>query len=116
MAVGTSLMGLAMEDEDEVSKELRAYVDQLHPFQGARSTNRLHRDRDESDDAERTLIAAGIRFAGLRHRGDQDPLDCDAMIEGVRCGTEITELAHEQALRTSIKTVRAKEGFVHYHE
>ncbi|WP_457092783.1 hypothetical protein [Microvirga sp. P5_D2] len=105
-----------MEDEDEVSKELRAYVDQPRLFQGTRSTKRLYRDRDELDDAERTLMAAGIRFTGLRHRGDEDPPDCEAMIEGVRCGIEVTELAHEPALRASIKAVKAKEGFVRYHE
>ncbi len=116
MAFGTSLERLAMEDEDEISKELRAYVDQLRPFQGARSTKRPHRDRDELDDAERTLAAAGIQFTSLRHRGNQDPPDCEAMIEGVRCGIEVTELAHERALRASIKSVRAMEGFLRYHE
>lgn len=116
MAVGATLEGLTMEDEDEASKELRAYVDQLRPFQGARSTKRLHRDRDELDDAERTLMAAGIQVTGLRHRGNQDPPDCEAMIEGIRCGIEVTELAHERALRASIKAIRAKEGFVRYHE
>ena len=105
-----------MEDGDEVSKELRAYVDQLRPFQGTRSTKRLHRDRDELDDAERTLKAAGIRFTGLRHRGHQNPPHCEAMIEGVRCGIEVTELAHERALRASIKAAKAKEGFIRYHE
>jgi hypothetical protein len=105
-----------MEDGDEVSKELRTYVDQLRPFQGTRSTKRRHRDRDELDDAERTLTSAGIQFTGLRHRGNQDPPDCEAMIEGVRCGIEVTELAHERALRASIKAIRAKQGFVRYHD
>jgi hypothetical protein len=116
MAAETSLEGLAMEDENEVSTELHAYVDQLRPFQGTRSTKRLHRDRDELDDAERTLTTAGLRFTGLRHRGHQDPPDCEAMIEGVRCGIEVTELAHEWALRASIKAIRANQGSVRYHE
>ncbi|WP_147022636.1 hypothetical protein [Microvirga aerophila] len=105
-----------MEDENEVSQELLVYVDQLRPFQGARSTKRPYRDRDELDDAERTLEAAGIQFTGLQYRGNQDPPDCEAIIEGVRCGIEVTELAHERALRASIKATRAKEGFVRYHE
>jgi hypothetical protein len=103
-----------MEDEEDVSKELHAYVDRLRLFQGARSTKRLDRDRDGLDDAERTRTAAGIQFTSLRHPGNQDPPDCEAMIAGVRCGIEVPEPAHERALRTSIKAVRAKLGFVRH--
>lgn len=105
-----------MDGEDETAKELRTYVDQLRPFQGTRSTKRIHRDRDELDDVERTLTAAGIQFIDLRHRGNQDPPDCEAVIRGVRCGIEVTELVHERALRASIKSIKTKKGFVHHHE
>ena len=102
-------------DEDE-AKALREYVDQLRRFQGVRSTKKLHRNRDEYDDVERTLTAAKIPFANLKHRGDQDPPDCEAMIEGVRTGIEVTELLHQRSFEKSIKAAKTRKGFLQYHD
>jgi hypothetical protein len=32
-----------------------------------------------------------------------DPPDCEALVDGQRCGIEVTELVHERALRLSAK-------------
>ncbi|HEV2559794.1 MAG TPA: hypothetical protein VGU45_14310 [Microvirga sp.] len=54
------------------------------------------------------LMGAGIEVSELRSRTD-DPPDCEAMIDGRRCGIEVTELLHRPALERSIRAVRARE-------
>jgi hypothetical protein len=48
------------------------------------------------------LTAAGLNIVGLVPRTD-DPPDCEALIEGERCGIEVTELVHQRALELSIR-------------
>ena len=55
------------------------------------------------------LTAAGLKVNGLTNR-TQDPPDCEAVIDGQRCGIEVTELVHEKALRRSI----SKGEIVHF--
>jgi hypothetical protein len=40
----------------------------------------------------------------------QDPPDCEAVIDGVVCGIEVTELVHEKALRRSLKAKAARDA------
>jgi hypothetical protein len=102
--------------DEEEAKIVREYVDQLRLFQGARSTKKLHKNRDEYDDVERTLTAAKISFADLKHRGDQDPPDCEVLIGGIRTGIEVTELLHQRSLEKSIKAIKTGKGFLRYHD
>lgn len=104
-------------NDDDVLKAFGDYVDQLRPFQGARSTKREHRNRDELEDAERVLTESGFSFSALKHRGENnDPPDCEVVIDGILCGVEVTEFAHAKKLQKSIKAIRSGNGFVSHHE
>jgi hypothetical protein len=49
------------------------------------------------------LVAAGCKVEELTSRTD-DPPDCEALIDGQRCGIEATELVHEKALALTLRT------------
>ncbi len=53
--------------------------------------------------AHDVLAQAGIMVEGLRSRGDQDPPDCEAIVDGLWAGIEITELTHRETLERSLK-------------
>ena len=57
----------------------------------------------EAGIARTVLESAGRQFEQLRSRGREDPPDCEAIIEGLRYGIEVTELADETTLKASIK-------------
>jgi hypothetical protein len=104
-------------DDDDFNAALIEVIEQLRPFQGARSTKREYRDLDELDDAKRVLEAAGIAFSSLRHNDPQhDPPDCETIIEGQLCGIEVTEFAHQRKLARSIKALKSGSGRVEHHE
>jgi hypothetical protein len=86
--------------EDEISRALHF---------GTRGGGRDYwhwKDRPESElsAAETVLESAGLKVAQLtsRPRGD-DPPDCEGFIDGKKCGIEVTELVHQEALRASIR-------------
>jgi hypothetical protein len=92
---------------DDQRKELRKLVAQLRPVQGVRSTTREYRNLDEQNDARTVLEAAGLQFTNLRHRGEgRDPPDCEAEINGVRCGIELTEFVHRRRWRSPSRPTR----------
>ncbi len=102
---------------DDQRKELRKLIAQLRPVQGARSTKREYRNLDEQNDARTVLEAAGLQFTNLRHRGEgRDPPDCEAEIDSVRCGIELTEFIHRRTLEKSIKAHKADSRHRYYHE
>jgi hypothetical protein len=50
------------------------------------------------------FAAIGLTFEELRSRHPHDdPPDCEAIVGGLRSGIEVTELAHEPTLRSTIK-------------
>ena len=54
--------------------------------------------------AEDVLAAVGLNVVDLRSRPEgQDPPDCEAMIDGKRCGIEVTELVDQKTLERSLK-------------
>lgn len=58
---------------------------------------------------QEVLTAAGIRFTDLRSRPEhQDPPDCEAVIDGQRCGIEVTQLIHEGTYKRRIKAIKAR--------
>ena len=52
--------------------------------------------------AKDVLTAAGLNIEGITSRAD-DPPDCEALVDGERCGIEVTELVHQKALELSIR-------------
>ena len=81
-----------MNEED--FEKIQAYRKQLRRFQGTRLTTKHHKDLDGLEDVQTALTAAGIQFTKLKHSGNQDPPGCEAIIDGIRCGIEVTELVH----------------------
>jgi hypothetical protein len=53
------------------------------------------------------LEAAKVQVTDLRSL-DQDPPDCEAMLDGQLSGIEVTELVHRPTLERSIKAVRQR--------
>jgi hypothetical protein len=56
----------------------------------------------EAGIAREVLAAAGVDVQQLRSRGD-DPPDCEAIIEGLSWGIEVTELSDQQTLESTIR-------------
>jgi hypothetical protein len=64
----------------------------------------------ERVNAQLILEQAGMRVEGLVSR-EQDPPDCEGMLDGKWSAVEITELTYEPVLKRSIKAVRqSKKG------
>jgi hypothetical protein len=57
--------------------------------------------------ARNILEEAGVQIDGLRSL-DQDPPDCEALLDGEFSGIEVTELVHRTTLERSIKAVRQR--------
>jgi hypothetical protein len=58
----------------------------------------------EAGAAKTVLTTAGHHIVDLRAREPgQDPPDCEAIIDGLRCGIEVSELLDQAALEKSIK-------------
>jgi hypothetical protein len=56
----------------------------------------------EVDAARAVLEGSGCNVGQLESRND-DPPDCEAIVDGKRSGIEITELVHERSLKSTIK-------------
>ena len=50
------------------------------------------------------LITAGLKIEGDVTNRTDDPPDCEAVIDGERCGIEATELVHQKALEQTKRT------------
>ncbi len=65
----------------------------------------------ERDAAYTVLSEAGFDISDLRSRTDgEDPPDCEAIVNGLRCGIEVTELLHKPTLEQSIQAKRARKA------
>lgn len=67
-----------------------------------------HKPTGESGAASEILRGAGINAEGLVSRGDQDPPDCEARVDGCLTGVEVTELVHRQTLERSLKALKLR--------
>jgi hypothetical protein len=76
-------------------------------FENKRGANEFWYWKDklvmETGVARTVLKNAGRQFQQLRSRGREDPPDCEAIIEGLRYGIEVTELVDEATLKAAIK-------------
>lgn len=66
------------------------------------------RHEEECGNARDVLTEAGIQSRNLRSR-DEDPPDCEAIIDGCLCGIELTHLIHESTRARSIRALREKD-------
>jgi len=63
----------------------------------------------EHGTASEVLQKAGLKVIGLGSRPEnQDPPDCEGMLDGQWSGVEVTELVHRETLARSIKSVRQR--------
>src|SRR4051794_1479566 len=89
-------------DDDEPTEAIRANIREWQTFW-------YWRDKPvgERGAAREVLTAAGFDLRDLRSCAS-DPPDCEATIDGRRCGIEMTELVHRPTLERSIKAVRQR--------
>lgn len=80
-----------MDEDDEILAAFGQYVDQLRPVQGLRSRQPEFRQIEERGAARDILTSAGFTLEGLRSPA-KDPPDCEAYVDGVWSGIEVTEL------------------------
>ncbi|TXN54058.1 hypothetical protein [Methylobacterium sp. WL2] len=80
-----------MDEDDEFLAAFGQYVDQLRPVQGLRSRQPEYRQIEERGAARDILTSAGFALEGLRSPA-KDPPDCEAYVDGVWSGIEVTEL------------------------
>jgi hypothetical protein len=62
----------------------------------------------EAGAARQILAAAGIECRDLISRGNEDPPDCEATIDGCPTGIEVTELVHQPTLERSLKALKQR--------
>lgn len=89
----------------EEKNELRVALDAMN----ARNSGRdfwYSKDKPvmEWGAVQQILVAAGLKVEGGIVSRTDDPPDCEAVIEGVRCGIEATELVHQEALAQTKRT------------
>jgi hypothetical protein len=85
-----------MEEKDELRKALE--------LKNARSSGRdfwHFKDKGvmEWGAVREILLTAGLKIEGDVTKRTDDPPDCEAVIDGERCGIEATELVHQEALQ-----------------
>ena len=93
-------MAGSQKDDEDPSEFARVVQENHRPWAGYWAW----KDKPvmEISAARTVLTAAGIEFNDLRARPErQDPPDCEAMIDGVLCGIEVTELVDEKSLQVT---------------
>jgi hypothetical protein len=70
---------------------------------------RLYKAHRERDAVQTVLSGAGLEVHDIRSLKN-DPPDCEATVNGLRCGIEVTELVQEKLLTQSINTVRVSNS------
>jgi hypothetical protein len=88
--------------EDNLANRILANI---RPWQ----TSWYWRDKPvaERGAAREVLTAAGLQIDDLCSRTD-DPPDCEANIDGQRCGIELTTLEHEGMIRRALRAIRER--------
>jgi hypothetical protein len=94
-----------MKSEDDIDLDVRDLHDVMRANTRGANEYWYWRDRPimELGIAREVLSASGIKLNDLSSRGREDPPDCDAIIDGERCGIEVTELVHEKTLKKTIE-------------
>jgi len=89
-------------DDDDLGRSILANAREWNSFW-------FWRDKPvgERGAARDILEAAKVQVTDLRSL-DQDPPDCEAMLDGQLSGIEVTELVHRPTLERSIKAVRQR--------
>ena len=64
---------------------------------------------EERGAARDVLEAAGVKIAELRSR-EHDPPDCEAFLDDVWSGIEVTELLHKPTLKRFIKAIKQRQA------
>lgn len=87
-------------DWDELIEKTRAW-----------NTYWFWKDRNiaERDAVYEVLTQLGLSVEKLEFR-QADPPDCEAKVEGLQWGIEVTELVHEKTLARSIKAIKEREA------
>lgn len=60
--------------------------------------------------ADEVLTAAGLNVVDLRSRSE-DPPDCDATVDGLLWGIEVTEIVHQRTLEQALKLQQTHGGW-----
>lgn len=91
--------------DDEEARLIQLMRENSRPVQGYWSWK--DKPVAERDAARSILRVAGHTVSDLRSRTTgEDPPDCEAMVDGLACGIEVTELIHQKALERSLKEPR----------
>src|SRR5258708_27607195 len=62
----------------------------------------------EQGAAREIMITAGLKVENLVSRQNLDPPDCEALVDGLWTGIEVTELVHRKMLERSLKAVKER--------
>jgi hypothetical protein len=79
-------------------------MEALHPMTRGANNYWYWKNKPEMEIgiASEVLTRAQVPFENL-HSRELDPPDCEANVEGVNAGIEITELVHEKTLKSTLK-------------
>jgi hypothetical protein len=94
--------------EDDANEDWRGFGEMLRVNSRAEGRGDYwvwkNKRQGEASAAKQVLTDAGHQIVGLRARGEgQDPPDCEAMIDGQRCGIEVSELLDQDTLEHFIQ-------------
>jgi hypothetical protein len=96
-----ALRDIGRNDEPVNDELLRAFKENFTRNSGRDYWYWKDRPTMELGVVETLLGAAGFDVDELMARAD-DPPDCEALVNGERCGIEATELVHQKALKRSV--------------
>lgn len=92
------------ESEDDLSKLIETNTRPWNSFWSWRD-----KPIGEHGAASEILQRAGVNIVGLTSRPqNEDPPDCEGILDGQWSGVEVTELVHQKTLERSIKAVKQR--------
>lgn len=95
------------ENENDDDVDFAQHLDaNLRPWNGYWAWK--DKPTGETGAAADILRGAGIHAEALVSRGDEDPPDCEAWVEGHLTGIEVTELVHQKTLERSLKALKLR--------
>src|SRR3712207_4539704 len=97
------------QDGEDLRESFRVIQENSRPWSGYWAW----RDKPvmEREAAHEVLTTLGLEPLNLRSRPEgQEPPDCEAIIDGKRCGIEVTELIHRKTLERSFRAKRARKA------
>jgi len=87
--------------DDDLVRELKHLIEHTRPDGSGRLKSRLYRQEQELDDAKNAL--SGLGYSGFSLKFGNDPPDCEAVVDGVLWGIEVTELVHQPSMHNRIQ-------------